>query len=259
MLFIFDEPTTGLHFHDIERLLWAFNELIDQGHSVVVIEHNLEVIKCADHIIDLGPEGGEGGGCIVATGTPEQVSRVESSYTGLYLRPYLKTAAVSPFRPLLEKAAKVQEFKGSTEENAITIVGAKEHNLKNISLNIPRDRFVVITGLSGSGKSSLAFDIIYAEGQRRYIDSLSAYARQFLQIMAKLMSICSRHTARSPSSRLSQGGKKSTPRRRKIYHHLRLLYSKVGKQHCVQCGRQIRSLSRSQSSTASVVPIAVKR
>src|SRR5262245_35050508 len=126
-LFIFDEPTTGLHFHDIERLLWAFNELIEQGHSVVVIEHNLEVIKCADHIIDLGPEGGDGGGCIVATGTPEQVSRVESSYTGLYLRPYLKTAAVSPFTPQLEKAAKVPEFKSSTEENAITIVGAKDH------------------------------------------------------------------------------------------------------------------------------------
>ena len=248
-LFIFDEPTTGLHFHDIERLLWAFNELIDQGHSVVVIEHNLEVIKCADHIIDLGPEGGEGGGCIVATGTPEQVSRVESSYTGLYLRPYLKTAAVSPFTPLLEKAVKVQEFKGSTEENAITIVGAKEHNLKNISLNIPRDRFVVITGLSGSGKSSLAFDIIYAEGQRRYIDSLSAYARQFLQIMAKpnVDLLAGIPPTVAIEQRLSQGGKKSTVATvTEIYHYLRLLYSKVGKQHCVQCGRQIRSLSRSQ-------------
>ena len=111
-LFIFDEPTTGLHFHDIERLLWAFNELIDQGHSIVVIEHNLEVIKCADHVIDLGPEGGDGGGFIIATGTPEQVSRVENSYTGVYLRPYLKKAAASPFVPLLEKGSRVQELQG---------------------------------------------------------------------------------------------------------------------------------------------------
>jgi excinuclease ABC subunit A len=88
-LFIFDEPTTGLHFHDIERLLWAFNELIDQGHSVIVIEHNMEVVKCADHVIDLGPEGGDAGGQIVATGTPEQITRAKNSHTGIYLRPYL--------------------------------------------------------------------------------------------------------------------------------------------------------------------------
>jgi excinuclease ABC subunit A len=249
MLFIFDEPTTGLHFHDIERLLWAFNELIDQGHSVVVIEHNLEVIKCADHIIDLGPEGGDGGGWIIATGTPDQVSSVENSHTGVYLRPYLKTAAMSPFTPVLKKGPRGQEFKGSTAENVITIVGAKEHNLKNISLNIPRDRFVVITGLSGSGKSSLAFDIIHAEGQRRYIDSLSAYARQFLQIMAKpnVDLLAGIPPTVAIEQRLSQGGKKSTVATvTEIYHYLRLLYSKVGKQHCVQCGRQIRSLSRSQ-------------
>ena len=249
-LFIFDEPTTGLHFNDIERLLWAFNELIDQGHSIVVIEHNLEVIKCADHVIDLGPEGGDGGGCIIATGTPEQVSRVENSHTGVYLRPYLKTAVASPFVPLLEKGSRVQELKSSRKnENAITIVGAKEHNLKNISLNIPRDRFVVITGLSGSGKSSLAFDIVYAEGQRRYIDSLSAYARQFLQIMAKpnVDLLAGIPPTVAIEQRLSRGGKNSTVATvTEIYHYLRLLYSKVGKQHCVQCGRQIRSLSRSQ-------------
>ncbi|MGB7950270.1 MAG: excinuclease ABC subunit UvrA [Candidatus Binatia bacterium] len=207
------------------------------------------MIKCADHIIDLGPEGGDGGGRIVATGTPEQISRVESSHTGLYLRPYLKTAAASPFTPLLEKGSKVQELKSSTEANAITIVGAKEHNLKNISLSIPRDRFVVITGLSGSGKSSLAFDIIYAEGQRRYIDSLSAYARQFLQIMAKpnVDLLAGIPPTVAIEQRLSQGGKNSTVATvTEIYHYLRLLYSKVGKQHCVQCGRQIRSLSRSQ-------------
>ena len=101
-LFIFDEPTTGLHFHDIERLLWAFNELIDQGHSVVVIEHNMEVVKCADHIIDLGPEGGDAGGYVVATGTPEQIAGVENSHTGIYLKPYLSTDAASPFTPVLE-------------------------------------------------------------------------------------------------------------------------------------------------------------
>jgi len=249
-LFIFDEPTTGLHFHDIERLLWAFNELIDQGHSIVVIEHNMEVVKCADHIIDLGPEGGDGGGQIIATGSPEQIAAVETSHTGRYLSPYLTKDSESPFTPALQKSSTIQELKGSREEeNAITIVGAKEHNLKNISLAIPRDRFVVITGLSGSGKSSLAFDIIYAEGQRRYIDSLSAYARQFLQVMARpnvdLLSGIPPTVA--IEQRLSQGGKKSTVATvTEIYHYLRLLYSKVGQQHCVKCGRQIRSLTRSQ-------------
>ena len=249
-LFIFDEPTTGLHFHDIERLLWAFNELIDQGHSIVVIEHNMEVVKCADHIIDLGLEGGDAGGSIIAIGTPEQVAQVESSHTGRYLRPYLRTDTASPFVPKLEKSLSVQEKKRSTEnDNAITIVGAKEHNLKNISLNIPRDRFVVITGLSGSGKSSLAFDIIYAEGQRRYIDSLSAYARQFLQVRARpnVDLLAGIPPTVAIEQRLSQGGKNSTVATvTEIYHYLRLLYSKVGKQHCVQCGRQIRSLTRSQ-------------
>jgi excinuclease ABC subunit A len=249
-LFIFDEPTTGLHFHDIERLLWAFQELIDQGHSVIVIEHNLEVVKCADHIIDLGPEGGNGGGCVVATGTPEQISRVDSSHTGRYLKPYLQRKTESPFASHLEKRLQKQtDDVGLNGKNAITVVGAKEHNLKNISLEIPRDRFVVITGLSGSGKSSLAFDIIYAEGQRRYIDSLSAYARQFLNIMARpnvdLLSGIPPTVA--IEQRLSQGGKKSTVATvTEIYHYLRLLYAKVGKQHCVQCGRLIRQLSRSQ-------------
>jgi excinuclease ABC subunit A len=249
-LFIFDEPTTGLHFHDIERLLWAFNELIDQGHSVIVIEHNMEVVKCADHVIDLGPEGGDGGGYVVATGTPDQIARVENSHTGIYLKPYLADAASSPFTPASKARSTVQEFNSSIDTgSAITIVGAKEHNLKNISLKIPRDRFVVITGLSGSGKSSLAFDIIYAEGQRRYIDSLSAYARQFLEVMARpnVDLLAGIPPTVAIEQRLSRGGKKSTVATvTEIYHYLRLLYAKIGKQHCVQCGRQIHALTRSQ-------------
>jgi excinuclease ABC subunit A len=249
-LFIFDEPTTGLHFHDIERLLQAFNELLEQGDSIVIIEHNLEVIKCADHIIDLGPEGGDKGGEIVAVGTPEQIAAVEASHTGRYLRPYLKKSKLSPYRSTLKPCSTVQQFNGSmTEDNAIAIVGAKEHNLKNISIDIPRDRFIVFTGLSGSGKSSLAFDIVYAEGQRRYIDSLSAYARQFLEVMARpnVDFISGIPPTVAIEQRLSQGGNKSTVATvTEIYHYLRLLYSKIGKQHCVQCGRRIQSLTRSQ-------------
>ena len=89
-LFIFDEPTTGLHFHDIRRLLQSFDALIRRGHSIVIIEHNLDVVKCADHIIDLGPEGGEQGGNVVAVGTPEEVARCAESYTGHYLREKLE-------------------------------------------------------------------------------------------------------------------------------------------------------------------------
>lgn len=88
-LYILDEPTTGLHFHDVAKLLEMLHELVDQGNTVVVIEHNLEVIKTADWIVDLGPEGGDGGGRIVATGTPEEVMQVPESYTGHYLKDLL--------------------------------------------------------------------------------------------------------------------------------------------------------------------------
>jgi len=89
-LYILDEPTTGLHYHDVAKLLEVLHELVEQGNTVVVIEHNLEVIKTADWIIDLGPEGGDGGGEIVAQGTPEQVARTKASYTGQYLKQVLK-------------------------------------------------------------------------------------------------------------------------------------------------------------------------
>ena len=88
-LYILDEPTTGLHFEDVKKLLEVLHALVDQGNTVLVIEHNLEVIKTADWIIDLGPEGGDGGGRIVATGTPEQIAATKASYTGQYLRAYL--------------------------------------------------------------------------------------------------------------------------------------------------------------------------
>jgi excinuclease ABC subunit A len=89
-LFIFDEPTTGLHFHDIQKLLNAFNALIERGHTILVIEHNMEIIKCADHVIDLGPDGGDKGGALVKAGTPEEVAQCKESITGQYLKEKLK-------------------------------------------------------------------------------------------------------------------------------------------------------------------------
>ena len=88
-LYVLDEPTTGLHFADVKKLLEVLNRLVDQGNSVILIEHNLDVIKCSDYLIDLGPEGGDEGGSIVAQGTPEEVSLVGKSYTGQFLRRYL--------------------------------------------------------------------------------------------------------------------------------------------------------------------------
>ena len=89
-LYILDEPTTGLHFADVKKLLEVLQKLVDQGNTVILIEHNLDVIKCADYIVDLGPDGGDGGGTVVAKGTPEDVAKVKESYTGQYLQRYLK-------------------------------------------------------------------------------------------------------------------------------------------------------------------------
>ena len=94
-LYILDEPTTGLHFEDVRKLLEVLHELVEQGNSVIVIEHNLDVVKTADWIIDIGPEGGEGGGQIVAAGTPETVAGIAESYTGRYLKPMLEQSRVA--------------------------------------------------------------------------------------------------------------------------------------------------------------------
>jgi excinuclease ABC subunit A len=249
-LFIFDEPTTGLHLADIERLLEVFSRLLDHGHSLLVIEHNMDVVKCADWVIDLGPEGGEEGGSIVACGPPEAIARAERSHTGRYLRPLLAGAPRVP-SPSASGVAEppLPAHRSPTDAGAIQIVGARAHNLKGISLAIPRERLVVITGLSGSGKSTLAFDVIFAEGQRRYIDSLSAYARQFLRVLAKpeVDYLAGVPPTVAIEQRVSQGSRTSTVATvTEIYHYLRLLYAKIGVQHCTGCGAAIAPQSRSQ-------------
>ncbi|MCZ6872407.1 MAG: excinuclease ABC subunit UvrA [bacterium] len=247
-LLIFDEPTTGLHFEDIRKLLEAFNRLLQQGHSLLVIEHNMEVVKCADYLIDLGPEGGDAGGHVVVCGTPETVSQCQASYTGQFLRPYLKDKAANIYR----LARPHTTTPSLPKQQAITVSGAREHNLKNIEVRIPRDQFVVITGLSGSGKSTLAFDIIFAEGQRRYMESLSVYVRQFLTLSSKpeVDFVHGVPPTVAIEQRVTRGGSKSTVSTvTEVYHYLRLLYAKIGVQHCPGCDRRITSQTAEQILT----------
>ncbi|MEI6125708.1 MAG: excinuclease ABC subunit UvrA, partial [Pseudomonadota bacterium] len=233
-LFLFDEPTTGLHYEDIKKLLQTFDFLIRQGHSILVVEHNLEVIKSADYILDLGPEGGDAGGYVVARGTPEAVMAEPASYTGAHLKEYL---AGSP-----ATSAAVKEKETAADNDMIVIEGAREHNLKNISLRIPREKMVVITGLSGSGKSTLAFDILFAEGQRRFLETLSPYARQYIAQLQRpeVDSIRGLPPTVAIEQLMSRGNRKSTvATATEIYHYLRLLFAKAGSQHCPSCGQAL--------------------
>ena len=244
-LLIFDEPTTGLHIDDIAILLKAFERLVKEGNSIIVIEHNLDVIKTSDWVIDIGPEAGDEGGKLVVSGTPEEVASTEGSHTGRYLREVL--AGRPPLR--LEKGL---VRKQEPLSKSIQIHGAREHNLKNISIEIPRDEMIVVTGLSGSGKSTLAFDILFAEGQRRFLDSMSPYARQFVEQLEK--PDVDRIEGLPPSvaieQRITRGGGKSTVATvTEIHQFLRLLYSKLGTQHCPDCNVAVQKSSLTAVAT----------
>jgi excinuclease ABC subunit A len=241
-LFLFDEPTTGLHFEDISKLMRALRKLMDVGHSLLIIEHNLDVIRASDWLIDLGPEGGDAGGEVCAVGTPEDVKQHATSHTGRALREYdaamgLGANEVREKGKLLWKTAQhAQAPRRVGAHNAIEIVNAKEHNLKSLSVNIPRGKFSVVTGVSGSGKSTLAFDILFNEGQRRYLESLNAYARSIVQPAGRpeVDAVYGIPPTVAIEQRLSRGGRKSTVgTTTEVWHFLRLLYVKLGTQHCI--------------------------
>ena len=267
----------------------CFSVLSSHGHSIVVIEHNLEVIKCADWIIDLGPEAGDEGGEVVATGTPEQIAKIDKSHTGRFLRLVLAKSrgrsrhAVIPNgsegphkrlpanersfayaqdddEPALLAAENAPRYQTSGHNGMIGIHGAREHNLKNIDVNIPRDQMVVVTGLSGSGKSTLAFDILFAEGQRRFLDSMSPYARQFVEQLEKpdVDLVTGLPPSVAIEQRVTRGGGKSTVATvTEVYHFLRLLFAKTGTQFCPDCDLPVEK--QSVGAIVKQVETAVKR
>jgi excinuclease ABC subunit A len=239
-LFLFDEPTTGLHFDDIAKLMRALRKLLDAGHSLVVIEHNLDVMRAADWLIDLGPEGGDGGGLIVAEGTPEDVREHADTHTARALRDY--ALVMDQVVGVAEPAVAYTAPRRAPGPNSIQIVNAREHNLKGLSVDIPRGKFNVVTGVSGSGKSTLAFDILFNEGQRRYLESLNAYARSIVQPAGRpeVDAVYGIPPTVAIEQRLSRGGRKSTVgTTTEVWHFLRLLYVKLGTQHCVHEGAAV--------------------
>ena len=219
-LYILDEPTTGLHKADVEHLLIALNNIVDNNNTVIVIEHDLDIVKQADHIIDLGPEGGIKGGHLVVQGTPSDIMSCKNSYTGIALKELFVKSKLLSVRPDEKQDIENIKFHGVTT-----------NNLKNIDIEIPLNQTTVITGISGSGKSSLAFDTIYSESRNRFTESFSTYARRMMSKIKKPeLEQCSGLT---PAIAFRQSQYKKNPRSTigtvsEVYDLYRLLFSRVG-------------------------------
>jgi excinuclease ABC subunit A len=243
-LYIMDEPTTGLHQADVGVLLAALNRLVDQGHTIILIEHHPGLIAAADHIIDLGPGSGKNGGCLVFEGTPEEMVFCEGSLTAKALKEYRMSNneyRISKFfsdeNPLQNtelptgNSIEIRNSKFNIR-NSINLTGVSTHNLQHINVEIPHNRITVITGVSGSGKSSLAFDTIFAEGQNRFLESFSPYVRA--RIGLKERPDFEEVSGLTPTFAVNQGGLGRNPRSTVgtmtgIYDHYRLLFSRVGR------------------------------
>lgn len=154
VLYVLDEPTIGLHPRDTARLMRVLRQLRDLGNTILVIEHDLEVLRAADHVVDIGPGAGKDGGRIVVSGTPAEVAACDASLTGQYMSGRLRVDA-----PREKRAG---------NGHSLVIRGAREHNLKNVTVELPLGMLVAITGVSGSGKSSLVFDILDRAARQRF-------------------------------------------------------------------------------------------
>jgi excinuclease ABC subunit A len=243
-LLLLDEPTTGLHRHDVGRLLGVLQALVDRGHSLVIVEHNLDVLKAADWILEIGPEAGSLGGRISAEGAPAAIADA-----GTATSPFLRAALDEEDSPALAwKAAEAPDNPGGAPPPArsIEVVGARENNLKNLSVSLPHRCLTVVTGVSGSGKSTLAFDIIFAEGQRRFMESMSPYARQFVEQMPRpeIDGLTGIPPAVAIEQRVTRGSLKSTVATiTEVAQYLRLLYARIGIQHHPETDRPVTPLS----------------
>ena len=244
-LLLLDEPTTGLHREDVARLLGLLQRLADAGHSLIIVEHHRDVLAACDWLAELGPEAGPGGGHIIAQGTPSELAR-GTTPTG-HLLAGGDNAFATP------KAAPSQP-----RPEAIELRGAREHNLRDLSLDLPHGQLTVLTGVSGSGKSTLAFDILFAEGQRRFLECVSAYARQFVEQLPKpdLDALRGLPPSVAIEQRITRGSSKSTVATvTEVAQYLRVLFARAGILHSPVTGLALVSLTEDaivrQTATAA--------
>ncbi|HKP64212.1 MAG TPA: excinuclease ABC subunit UvrA, partial [Polyangiales bacterium] len=241
-LIVLDEPTAGLHAEDTLPLLRTLRALVARGNTVVLVEHDMRVAAASDYIVDLGPEAGAAGGMIVAQGTPSEVARSDDKgKTALALR-----SVLDPARAALQPAARPAADGGEIQEDVIAVRGAREHNLRDLDLDVPRDKLVVVTGPSGSGKSTLAFDVIFAESQRRYLETLSPYVRQYLKQLPRpaVDRVIGTPPSISLEQRSSGGARNSTVATvTEVAHHLRVVFARAGRLQCPDCGLPIEARS----------------
>ncbi len=222
ILYILDEPTTGLHLADIKVLLSALRKLTEKGNTILSIEHHPDFILSADHVVDLGPGSGEEGGQLMFSGTPEDIIKCDRNSTGIELKKHVTENKTRDYRQNRISAEMSEE---------IQIKGITTHNLKNINVEFPIGCITSVCGVSGSGKSSLVFDTLHAESQRRFNDSLSSYIRQFIGKTgnAEITSAI----GLTPSVGIEKKRVSSNPRSTVgtytgIYDFFRLLYSRAG-------------------------------
>lgn len=265
MLLILDEPSAGLHADEVKQVLHALSAIVTAGGSVLVVEHDLDMIGNADYVIDLGPGAGAKGGHVLATGAPRLVAEQQSK-TALALSDYF----AGPARKVAVKAREKRRSVPASEP-VLSVVRAREHNLKEVSIDIPHGKLSVVTGPSGSGKSSLAFDVVFAEGQRRFLETLTPYARQFLPTMPR--PDVDRVTGVPPSIALEQrttraGGKSTVATVTEVAHYLRLLFAKLAVLYCpdhdepithTTADRIFGSLKRGYAGQALLAPVVQAR
>jgi len=259
-LYLLDEPTTGLHPADVAQLLAAIDRLIEKGNTVITVEHDLDVVRVADWVVDLGPGSGAEGGRVVAMGTPEAIATCAASATGDALRETasrraealrhdhrddaLRDAQDAPrdgddALPRDRPSAAAQAFSpGRRRRPPIRLANVTTHNLQHVDVEIPANRITVITGVSGSGKSSLAFDTLFAEGQQRFADSFSTYARRFVDHSSEAEFDAA--SGLTPTIAISQRAPSRNPRSTvgtmtEILDDCRLLYARTGTRFCPAC------------------------
>ncbi|MCK9203645.1 MAG: excinuclease ABC subunit UvrA [Bacteroidales bacterium] len=227
-LYILDQPTTGLHPADVGNLLNALKKLVDKGHTVIYIEHDPVLIMAADHVVDLGPGSGKKGGHVVTMGAPETILKSQDSLTAMALREH----SISFPDPSPQGEGSIQPPASRPLPATISFTGVTTHNLRNIDIDIPKNKITVITGVSGSGKSSLAFDTLYAEGQNRFLDGFSTWFRSRVGMQEKAsFEEVNGLTATFAVDQMTSG---TNPRSTVgtstgIYDLYRLLYSRIGK------------------------------